>query len=666
MATITVSDQDLQLADTFLTAYLRDKIPDADFSEGSVLRDFVVKAVAYIFAYLEKERKITRDRQSLLSLAALPAGESIDDAVDALLSNWFLTRLTGSYANVTATLHFSQAVDVTLTPTTRFFRTKTQVFTPKITDTFIIPASELRPNINANGSIADYSTLVTLVAETVGTAGNAGIGRFVSADPFSSFFLYAENLTEGEGGKDIETTPEILARAPTAISVRNLVNLRSIDTVLKDTFPIDELRVIGMEDPEMIRDFSTESVSGLRMHVGGYTDIFVQLPRIEQLETLEVNGYFTRPDNVINILTDLVLPGGFSGNGVLPGHVLRVNDGMPDTPREFLITAVGTTWLEVQPRASFPKATDEDATFVTYSIGTLGPTFDNIVSLGTTLNRAGQTSRKVKASGHVVLKGQPQYKLTTVEVLTGPTTVDVLSERVNGLPAAGQYQVVVRNPANAQSAFAVTDLVVPTTYDGMSVRVRYETLLNYVDIQNYVRDRYERVVTSNPLTKGFHPVYLNMSIVFKRKSNPTGTVDPADVSKVVADYINAFSPLEVIELSGIEQTIRNSFPDIGAIISPTVLNYDLLAPDGQVYSYTTDDIVTIFPVDLNNASRLTNGADLRVPLPNASLWPADTINQPLIDAANVELAEQLADLGISDRTVVYYALAADIAIEEVY
>lgn len=665
MASITVSDADLSLADTFLTAYLQDKITDADFSEGSVLRDFVVKAIAYIFAYLEKERKISRDRQSLLSLASLPTGESVDAGVDALLSNWFLPRRTGALASVTAVLHFSAAVDVTLTPTTKFFRTRSQSFTPKIPANTIIPASELRPNVNANGSIADYSVTVTLEASTTGVAGNVGPGRFVSADPFNSFFLYAENLTQGEGGKDTETTPEILERAPTAISIRNLINLRSIDTVLKDKFPLDELRVIGMEDPEMIRDLSTESVSGLRMHVGGHVDVYVQTPRIEQVETLEVGGFFARPDGVINILTDAVLPGGFSGNGVLPGHVLRVNTGLPDTPREFLITTVGTDWLEVQPRAAFPVATDEDSTFITYTIGSLGPTFDNIIALGTTLNRAGQTSRTARTAGRVMLKGQPQYKITAVEVLTGPTTVDVLATRVNGAPGPGEFQVVVRNPANAQSAFAVTEVIVPLAYDGEDVRIRYETLLNYVDVQNYVRDRYERVVTNNPLVKGFNPVYISMSIMFKRKSSAAGAVSLTDVSQVVADYINAFTPLEVIELSGIEQVIRNSFPDIGALISPTILNYDLIAPDGQIYRYTTEDLVTIFPVDLNNASRLTNGTQLRSPLPNASLWPADSVNQPLIDEANVLLGRQLRAMGVSDRTVVYYALPSDITVEEV-
>jgi len=666
VATITVSEQDLKLADVFLTAYLQDKIVDADFSEGSVLRDFVVKAFAYIFAYLEKERKITRDRQSLLSLSTLPEGESIDDAVDALLSNWFLTRRTGTASTVTVVLNFSQAVDVTLAPTTRFFRTKTQVFTPQITETTVIPASQLSPTINASGVITGYSCVVTMVAADAGTTGNVVPGKFVSADPFNNFFLYAENLTDGEGGKDVETSTELLARAPTAISIRNLVNSRSIDTVLKDRYQnLSSVRVIGMGEPEMMRDLSTESVAGLHMHVGGYTDIFVQLPRIDVVETLSIGGFFVRPDGVINFLTDTVFPGGFLAAGVVPGHVLRIYTGLPETPRDFIIVNVGTDWVEVQPRIAFPVATDEDATFVTYSIGSLGPTFDNIVPLGTPLTRAGQTSRKVRQPGHVVLQGRPHYKILSVEVLTSPTTTAVLSERVNGAPAAGQYQVIVRAPSDSQSARAVADLVVPLAHDGLNVRVRYETQLGFADIHNYVLDRYERVVTMNPLVRAFHPTYLRMSILFKRKASATGTVNSADVSEVVANYINSFSPLEVIELSGIEQEIRNKFPDIGALISPTLLNYDFIAPDGQLYKYTTADLVTIFPTDLNNASQLTNGAELRAPLPDASL-PMTPANQPAIDLANIALANQLAALGVSDRTVVYYANPADIVVTEVF
>lgn len=667
MAIITVNETDIQLADTFLTAYLKDKIVDADFSEGSVIRDFVVKAIAYIFAYLEKERKITRDRQSLLSVAALPPGESIDAAVDALLSNWFLTRKTGAAATLTVTLHFSQAVDVQLTPTVRFFRSPGVSYVPAITSALVIPASELRPNANVNGVITDYSTIVTLVATRAGANGNAEPGRFVGADPFNGFFLYAENLTKGAGGKDIESTDELLERAPMAISVRNLINPRSIETVLRETFSLDTVRVIGMEDPEMLRDYSAESVSGLNMHIGGYTDIYMRTHRLEVLETLTAGAAYPRPDGLINMLTDTVLPGGFVAAGVLRGHVVRIYTGIPNAPREYLITSVTPTAIEIQPRAAFPVATDETdpVTFVTYTIGSLGPSYDNIVPLGTPATRGGQTSRRLSNPGHVVLQGRPQYKITSVDVVTGATAV-ILNERVNGTPDVGQYQVITRVPANAQSAFAVTDVVVPIAYNENIVRVRYETLSGYADVHNYVRDRYERVATSNPLVKGFNPIYLRLDFSFKLSASATARVTPAAVSALVADYINAFTPLETIELSGILRAIRVAFPNIGTIFSPIGFTYELFAPDGQVFAYATDDVVSIYPKEGQNAARLTNGADLRTPLPDASLTGTDSATRALVDTANDALRVQLAGLGVSDRTTVYYANATDITVTEVF
>lgn len=661
MASIVVSQQDITLADTFLTAYLTDKITDADFSQGSVLRDFVVKAIAYIFAYLERERKITRDRQSLKSLATLPSGESVDEALDALLSNWFLTRKTGSPAVLTTTLHFSQAVDVQLNPGTRFFRTSSLIFTPNIVSSIIIPSSELRPNVNADGSITDYSVTVSLVAAANGTAGNVVPGRFASADPFNGYFLYAENLTQGDGGKGVETSAELLARAPTAISVRNLINTRSIDTVLRDNFTVDAVRVIGMEDPEMIRDLSTESASNLRMHVGGFVDTYVALARTEVVETLTVGNTFPRPDGLANILRDTTK--NFITEGVQPGHVLRINAGLPNTPREYIITLVSEDWVEVQARMPFNKATDELGTFVDYSIGVYAPSYDSVVPLtvGT-----GQTSRQLVNSGRVILSGRPQYKVVSVEVINPDTTITLLNPRQNGTPTPGDYQLVTLVPANAQSAYAVTEVRVDPSHDGKPMRVRYETLVGYADIQAYARDQFERVVTANHLIKGFNPVYLSMNLSFKLKAGATDVVDPDDVSKVVADYINAFSPLEVIELSGIETAIRTAFPNIGSILSPVQLTYDLIAPDGQLYKYQTDDIVTLFPKYLSNAAKLTNGVDLRDPIINALLDPTvDATNATLFAEANTKLSEQLANLGVSDRTVRYFANASDIVVQQV-
>jgi hypothetical protein len=342
-----------------------------------------------------------------------------------------------------------------------------------------------------------------------------------------------------------------------------------------------------------------------------------------------------------------------------------VNAGLPNTPREYVITSVSTTALEVQARAPFDKATDELGTNVDYTVGAYSPTFDNILGNGTPLT-TGQTSRQLKNPGHVVLAGRPHYKIISVEVVNLDTTITLLNPRVNGAPSAGEYSVLERVPGNAQSALAVTDVIVNTVHEGKSVRVRYETLVGYDDIQAYVTDLFERVVTNNHLVKGFHPIYLTMNMSFKLKADATATVDTAAVSKVIVDYINAFSPLEVIELSGIEAAVRTAFPNIGSILSPVQLLYTLFAPDGQVYTYQTDDIVTITPKYLSNAAKLTNGADLRTPIPNAALDPTlSAENETLFAEANVLLSDQLLNLGVSDRTVRYFANIADITVNQV-
>jgi hypothetical protein len=175
--------------------------------------------------------------------------------------------------------------------------------------------------------------------------------------------------------------------------------------------------------------------------------------------------------------------------------------------------------LEVQSRMAFLRPTDENATeSVHYTVGTFSPTYDNVVSSLPTFP-VGETSRTMATSGRVTLAGRPQYKLTSVEVVdTLTSTVSALT-RVNGAPQGLQYQVLTRVPGNAQSSLAVTEIVVPSTYDGQTLRVNYETLAGYADVQAYVTDRFERIVNANPLVKGFHPVYINMTIAFKRRQS---------------------------------------------------------------------------------------------------------------------------------------------------
>ena len=48
---IPITQDDINYAKTFLTQYLTDNIPEADFSEGSALQDLVVKSLSFSFAF---------------------------------------------------------------------------------------------------------------------------------------------------------------------------------------------------------------------------------------------------------------------------------------------------------------------------------------------------------------------------------------------------------------------------------------------------------------------------------------------------------------------------------------------------------------------------------------------------------------------------------------
>jgi len=671
MATITVDAQDLSEADAFLTAYLAEKVPDADFSQGSVMRDFVITSIAYIFAFLEKEVKTSRSQQSLLTLSTQSDDQSVQDAVNALLSNWFLTRNTGTRARLTATLHFSAAADVAITPTTRFFRTADLAYVPDAPSSFVITALQLTPTYNSNNVVTEYTTTINLIAKDIGTAYNLPAGKFIQADQFSPFFTYAENQSVIGGGKDIESTAELLARAPTAITVRNLVNARSIDTVLREEFAnIARTLSIGFGDPEMLRDLANESVTRLRMHVGGFTDIYAQLPLTEVVETGLVGGVFTRPDNVIAVFKDSAA--NFLGApAILPGDILRVTTGLPDAPREYIVDTVAATVLTVNVRAAFSEPTDEAGTYVSYTIGNVAPNYSDKRAVTATLLSGGQTSRTIQTPYCITLSGRPHYRIRQVELYktTSPATIEVLTSRVNNVPAAGQYRVVGLVPANAQSDYAVDQVEIDATHlttDPWEMRVTYDTLAGYEDVQAFVVDPFERVLASNPLVKGYTPVYLTISVAYRTRIGATTVPDNDAMSKSLATFINTFNLTNALDLTAIQQNVRDTFPDIGVIVSPTILAYNLYAPDGQVYSFSTKDIVTVYPSYPANNAHLTNGTApavsvIRTPINNADLDPTlNTTSETLFAAANVELKNQLTSLGLSDRTLIYVTTADDI------
>jgi hypothetical protein len=676
MSTV-VNAQDVQDAEAFITEYLKDAVSDGDYSDGAALRDLAVKAVAGVVALQRQTANQITVRQSLKTILEVDTSDdptAADDAVDAWTSNWFLSRKAGGYARVVAYGLTTQRADLTVPRTARFYKTTDLVFLlDNQNQDLPIAAEQLAAIFDSSGIVVGYQFKIPLVSRDTGTTFNIEPGRFASFDRFSPYVTQIETQTKAVGGKDIESTTDLVTRSQNAVSTRNLINARSCDAVLRDEFPsLSTVSLIGMGDREMIRDRETEATNGIEVHTGGCQDVFMMTDVVETSFTGTVGGMFTRPDGVISILRDPTYapydvvnnPTGHKFTDPDPvtlktptaGMVLRVWNGLPIGARDFLIREVQAAQLLVSERTPFPAATDElsgGTGTVRWSIGQTMPDYQDVVAQQTT----GQTSRRWQASGRITLPAGPVYRITDVAILDAtdpdadPTDGAVhLNVRVNTTPTEqvapdNQYQLLVHNPGWHQSMQSFAEVVVGvdtdvSRYDGKSVKVTYETLASFDTYDYRISNPFDKISAASPLARGYHPLYLKFVVEYSRLRNATDTVDPEEAAAALSVFINTFLPTEIIDMSGIGDQLRALYPTVVGLVYPFTIDYEVHIPDGRVIIFTTSDKVEI-PADVVRLRELQAAPD----------DPIEGLLNPL-------------EYGLSDSVVCYRAAAADVVVRE--
>jgi len=689
MAEINITQDDLDDAEVFLVEYLSEKVPEASFERGSAMRDLVIRAFTYIFAYLKYEVDFSRMRQSLARISELEDAEDISEAADEILSNWFVSRKGGQRARLVARLHFLERRVYTLDLATKFWRTSTLAFYVDAEEgPYVITEEQLYPVYDTSGELVDYIVDVPLKAGRVGVGYNIDPGTFIRVDfpGGMPFFTYAEHLSQSSGGKDVESTEELVDRAQTAISVRNLINNRSCDVVLQQTFPeILETLTIGMGEVEMIRDRRTEIASHITLHTGGHYDTYVELPLTTVEDNGIVGGYFQRPDKVINVFRDPLLTYGTAvpGSGVpftdpaidlKEGDIINILDGMLGAPRAFTIVSVSDHELEVSAALPFTEASDETGNAIIYSAGSIGPSFDDKIATRTAQESTNPTydtipvgtSRHIQSPGKILLSGRPVQDIEWVEIvdpsasddqIIDPTTRTIIFPiRLNDEPekvvepSLVQYQVNVRNPSKAQSAEAVVEINVgyvtdPSHFDGKTLRVRYATLAGFENIHAFASSQTRRVLAANHLVRARHPVWIEANIPYKMKlTMSSASIDEEVAAQDLATFINDFDPNDDLGMNDLATQFRLNNSNVGNV-SPFTLYYDLYSPDGQVISFSTTSAVSIF-ITSSNGVAIENSGEIEV--------PQELVDQGITEINDENSLNSYYDLmGISDRTVKY-------------
>ena len=672
-------------AAALLRDLLQAEIPNGDFTEGSAISDLLIDGHAVITGYLKNQIQVIRDRQSLLTLQNLPETESVSDAADAILDNFFRTRSQGQFAKGVATLHFSQRQDVLIPRTARFFKTTSLVFYIDSATDVLIPASDLRPEVGGNGIISSYSTTIFLTAARVGSDYNITPGRFVSFDRFNSLLLYVENANRFSSGTGVQATADFINRSTNALALRALINARSNDaTLLQNYQDVESTVTVGYGDPEMIRDKVSNVSNGIQLHVGGHMDLYVRMPMQEVVERLVIDQPDLRNDDRVVILRDTV-HGTTPGNAdflnaavdVKIGDVLNVTEGIPEAPIQFRIVAVRQNEVEVSPATPFSTASDEvpGGLLIGYSIGNNYPTFDNKVPAPTTGVATTFTSRQFSEFNRVQLPARPTYRIKKVELLPPiPPTLQGFADLVTGnvdftarknaptlaRPAASSqlgHYVEIKNPGESQSARSVAMLEVgwPTVnLSGLTLEVTYETLTNFSLVNAYVSDRLNRPVCSNTLTRAMHPVYIYASIPYRLRTTPVSPLstvvpvfDVAAATEALIAYINNYRETEPLDVSLLATKARETSTAVASIYNFS-LQYQLYLPDGRVMTFDTSDKITIFPDGATSTAKLLNPTEFGLPPTNY----------------HVLLKQLLINQGVSDRVTRYCAVDGGIVFEQ--
>lgn len=268
-----INQQDFTDAQDLILAYFNENYPEIETARGSAIRTLVINSAAAILALINKDIEILKNSQSLLGIEFLT---DIDESVvEGIISNWLITRNTGSPSRGIARIVVSSDIEYSVTAGNKFLTedgVEYQVTTSAIYSSTPDEGEELLLQDAENNR---YFFLVPIESTEMGVSSiQANTIMALSPETFiSDKIIFIESYTDFSTGNSIETISELLDRARTAITVRDLVTSKSINAVLRDQFSeILQVTTTGMGDREMIRDKAYPT----SFHTGGKADVWVR------------------------------------------------------------------------------------------------------------------------------------------------------------------------------------------------------------------------------------------------------------------------------------------------------------------------------------------------------------------------------------------------------
>jgi len=256
-----LDNADVQQVLEQLTTQLQELNPSLDLKRG-VFKDIV----AYYHAVLETAIRTNLERyQSARSLQQINANAVAADStvVDEVLSNWGITRKTGTRAIGSVTIEISQARSVTIPANFTFSvngltYVATQTFTSRTSEGQI--SNPVTDRLLVQLSNGNWAFTIEVEAEDVGSKYKLNAGDTLNPDRTVVSFVASYATSTFNDGLDAETNEQLIADLQLGLAAKalsNRTNMRSYLRSIPALNLVTNQSIVGYGDAEMLRDQHT-------------------------------------------------------------------------------------------------------------------------------------------------------------------------------------------------------------------------------------------------------------------------------------------------------------------------------------------------------------------------------------------------------------------------
>lgn len=253
---------------------LEDQYEDIDFGKGTVLFDLVVRPQALYMALNEENADMIRASSSLLEISSNPL-IATDEIVDAVLSNYRVTRTAGNKASGTITIVLSAAATTPIPSGSVFYSGTKEYSTSEsfvgVTDSSLI--SNTTDRLIKENSSGYYEFSIEVVAAAEGEDYQLTQGTSLTADNPPSNYVKTFVTYDFSAGSTEETNSELIEELAKGASGKTMSTRLNVEAFVTEEYPdVSNMSIVGYGDPDMRRDSHNIFGSGL----GGKSDIYVQ------------------------------------------------------------------------------------------------------------------------------------------------------------------------------------------------------------------------------------------------------------------------------------------------------------------------------------------------------------------------------------------------------